>query len=60
MEAMPLAKLQEVFPDWRITRNIPPEPGFTAVERATGRLITASTLTEMGTRLAAEGETGSR
>jgi hypothetical protein len=62
MEAMPLARLQEVFPAWHISRNIPgdtPEPGFTAVERATGRRITTSTLAEMGARLAAEGENGS-
>lgn len=59
----PLARMQETWSGWRITRNIPgvaPEPGFTAVERATGRRITATTLTEMEALLTAEGETGSR
>jgi hypothetical protein len=59
----PLARMQETWSGWRTTRNIPgvaPEPGFTAVERATGRRFIATTLTEMEALLTAEGETGSR
>ena len=47
--AAPLARLQTAYPAWRITKNIPglAPPGFTAVERATGRRLVSSDLAEL-------------
>jgi hypothetical protein len=55
-ESMHLDRLMNEWAAWRITRNIPmmtDEPGFTAVERATGRRIIAANLTELETALRA-------
>jgi hypothetical protein len=55
-ESMHFDRLLTEWGAWRITRNIPlviPEPGFTAVERATGRRIIAANLTELESALRA-------
>jgi hypothetical protein len=44
-----LARLKVTYQGWRITGTA---DGFTAVERSTGRTITADTVTELETRLA--------
>lgn len=53
-----LAILQEAWPAWRITRNIygVAPPGFTAVERPTGRRLTAETLSGLQALLTTEGK----
>jgi hypothetical protein len=44
-----LARLKVTYQGWRISRT---GDGFTAVERSTGRRITAGTVTELETALA--------
>lgn len=53
-----LARLQAAYPAWRITRNIPGvvPPGFTAVERATGRRLGAPDLAELEAALMGQGQ----
>lgn len=52
-----LARLQVTWPAWRITRDIPEvtgSRGYTAVERATGRRLTAPDLGELEAALMAQ------
>ena len=52
MEAMPLARMREVFPAWKIRRDLR-GPGFTAVHWESGRTITATTLADLADQITA-------
>lgn len=47
--AAQLARLKVTYQGWRLSRS---SDGFTAVERRTGRTITADTVTELENQLA--------
>lgn len=49
---MPLARMREVFPAWKIRRDLR-GPGFTAVHWESGRTITATTLADLADQITA-------
>jgi hypothetical protein len=55
-----LARIQAAYPAWRITKNIlgVAPPGFTAVERATGRRLAGPDLAELEAALMSQATTG--
>jgi hypothetical protein len=54
VDAVPLSRLRTMFPGWQITRDsMETYSGFTAVHRASGGRITASTLAELAEQLTA-------